>query len=76
MHCVNDLDARPDYSIETEPPREQPLPIIAEEQPVKEDDTHHLHISIIDDADNKNPDQPEGQEFVDTDPDLTELDGN
>ena len=76
MHWDSDLDERPEDSIETEPLKEQSLPLTPDELPMEEEDVHRHHITVIADADNTNPDQPEGKEFVDADPYTTELDKN
>ena len=44
IHWDNDLRGRPEDTVETEPPKEQPLPLTPEEPPVEsEDPIPHPH---------------------------------
>ena len=69
MYWDNDLEARPKDRIETEPPKEQPLPLTQEELPAENEDAHQNTISFTDVADNTIPEQPEDKEYVDADAD-------
>ena len=75
-HWYNDLEARSEDRIETEPPKEQPLPLISEELPTENADANQHTISVTDVADNTFSEQPEDKECVDADADLPELDLN
>ena len=50
MHWENDLVARPEDTVETEPPKEQPLPLTPEELPEENDDIASHHSSATKDT--------------------------
>ena len=66
MYWDKDLEACPEDSIESVPPMNNRCSSHRKNYP----------IPVIEDADNTNPDPPEGKKFVDADADLTELDEN
>ena len=51
MYWDNDLEARPEDRVETEPPKEQPLPLTPEELPVHDKDGTPHPISVTEDTD-------------------------
>ena len=75
MYWDNDLKARPEDMVETEPPKEHPLPLIPEELPVDDEDSITHPISVTEDTDDT-PEQPEDKTYVDANHDLTEFDEN
>ena len=72
MFWDNDLEAHPEDSIDTKPPKEQPLPLTPEVLPEENEGANQHHISVTDDTDNTNSEQPEDKEYVEADADLTE----
>ena len=61
--------------METEPPKEQPLPLTPEELPVDDEDSIPHTISVTKDTDDT-PEQPEDKTYVDANTDLTEFEEN
>ena len=62
LYWDNDLEARPEDSIETEPPNDQTLPLTPKELPAEEGDARQHPITVLDDADETKPERPEGNE--------------
>ena len=75
MYWDNDLEARPEDRVATEPPKEHPLPLIPEELPVDDEDSITHPISVTEDTD-KTTEQSDAKTFVDAYSDLTEFEEN
>ena len=58
MYWDNDSEARPEDSVETEPPKEQPLQLTHEEPPADTEDNKPHSIPLTEDIDEP-PAQPE-----------------
>ena len=72
MHWDNDLEGRPEDRVETEPPKELPIPLTPEESPVENEDTTSQPPSATDDIDDTNPAHPAARTCVDVDAEVTE----
>ena len=74
MHWDNDLRGRPEETVETEPPKEQPLPLTPEEPQVESGDlsSHPHHVN----KDTAYPDESliptKERTYVDADAEITE----
>ena len=71
MYWDNDLDARPEDSVETEPPKEQPLQLTPEELTVEIENNTPQPIPPTEKIDYY-PAQPEDRTYVDADAEVTE----
>ena len=74
MHWDNDLTGRPEDTVETEPPKEQPLPLTPEEPPVEsEAPIPHPHPVSEDTAyPEESTVPPKERTYVDADAEITE----
>ena len=73
MHWENDLAARPEDTVETEPPKEQPVPLTPEEiTEESENPLPHPHPVTDDTAyPDESPDPQEEMTYVDADAEIT-----
>ena len=62
MHWENEMAARPDDTVETEQPKEQPLPLTPEEPP-----HHHPTPNETETPEDLPTDRPEERTYVDAD---------
>ena len=65
------MEARPDGSVETEPPKEQPLQLTPEELPVDTEDNNPHSIPLTEDIEDPSA-RPEDRTYVDADAEVTE----
>ena len=71
MYWDNNLEARHEDRVETEPPKEQPLHLTLEELPVETDVNTTHPIQPTEEVDDS-PAQPEDRTYVDADAEVTE----
>ena len=78
MHWENDLAARSEDTVETEPPKTQPSPLTTEGPPEEDDDTVSHSPSATKETDPRDDfptDPPEERTYVDADAEVTEPEG-
>ena len=74
MHWDNDLTGRPEDTVETEPPKEQPLPLTPEDPSAWSEDPipHHHHVTEDTAYLDESPVLTEERTYVDADAEITE----